>query len=95
MRLQQLAWLNDGFILLALMLLTACLGLLFGFVDGVYAVWGSANGLPLTTAETTLLLERLDVQTTVFIILGLTGIVAVKFQLPVSLQELDRQDQVS
>lgn len=82
LRLQKLSWWDDGFLLLAVVLMTTCLGLLFTSIDDIYASWAVANGFigPQTTyTEILTRAKRLHIYTTVFIVTAWTGIVAVKF----------------
>ena len=81
-RLQKLCWVDDGFLLSAFVLVTACFGLLFKFIDDMYTSWAFANDFnrtQITYSEIVALAERLHRYTTAFIVLAWTGIVAVKF----------------
>ena len=81
LRLRKLSWLDDGFLLFAVVLMTTCLGLLFTFIDDLYFSWAVSNGFiaPQTYTEIVTIAKRLHIYTTAFIVPAWTGIVAVKF----------------
>ena len=81
-RLQKLAWLDDGFLLFAFIIMTACLAMLFQFIDDLYTSWGYANGFirtQISLPAITALAINLHNWTTAFIVPAWTGICAVKF----------------